>query len=133
MAESSLVYLVDDDADYRYIVQQVFNLFFKEHTIRFFANGAELVEHMKSPDADKPGMPSVILLDIDMPQMDGFQTLAALRQDPIWREVRVIMMTNRDHPEYRQELLRLGADDFVLKPIGLTEIQNAMSDICNNE
>ena len=42
------------------------------------------------------------------------------------------MMTNRDHPDYRLELLRLGADGFVLKPIGLAEIRNVMSDICDD-
>ncbi|MGV3603636.1 MAG: response regulator [Dyadobacter fermentans] len=130
MTGSCLVYLVDDDADYQYLVGQVFNIFLAKHRIRFFANGAGLVNAIESATISSDEMPSAILLDIDMPHMDGFQTLTAIKQNPIWHPVHVIMMTNRDQPEYREESERLGAHAFLLKPISLFEIQKEMTQIC---
>lgn len=132
MSESSLIYLVDDDADYRYLVRQIFHLFLQHHRVRFFNNGKELIETVELPQ-EEDDRPAAILLDIDMPQMDGFQTLARLKQLPFGRQVPVIMMTNRDHEEYRQESLRLGAHAFLLKPINLTDIRAVMTRICEGE
>ena len=133
MPESSLIYLVDDDADYRYLVGQVFHLFLQQHRVRFFANGSELIETVELQEQADGEKPAAILLDIDMPQMDGFQTLARLKQLPFWQQMPVIMMTNRDHEEYRRESLRLGAHTCLLKPISLTDIRTVMAHICESD
>ncbi|SDG58268.1 Response regulator receiver domain-containing protein [Dyadobacter soli] len=130
MSGSCLVYLVDDDADYQYLVGQVFNIFLPQHRIRFFANGADLVNAIHSTSPTATELPAAILLDVDMPHMDGFQTLAAIKQQPGWQQINVIMMTNRDQAEYREESERLGAFAFLLKPISLPEIQKEMTQIC---
>jgi CheY-like chemotaxis protein len=130
MTDSSLLYLADDDADYRYLVQQAFNFFLQKHRIRLFANGAELIKLIESSVPMPGNEPLAILLDIDMPQKDGFQTLMELKEHPLWKRFKVIMMTNRDHPEYRDESYRLGAHAFVLKPVSMQEIKKEMTDIC---
>lgn len=61
--------------------------------------------------------PDLVLLDIKMPDMDGFQVCAALRERPDTRAIPIVMMTAHGESEARDRGLDAGADDFVLKPI----------------
>jgi len=59
----------------------------------------------------------VILLDLMMPEMDGFQVVKALRADPETAEIPIIMITARDDLDARAEGMRLGVSDFLAKPV----------------
>jgi PleD family two-component response regulator len=59
----------------------------------------------------------VILLDLMMPEMDGFQVVKALRGDPVTAEIPIIMITARDDLDARAEGMRLGVSDFLAKPV----------------
>ena len=59
----------------------------------------------------------VILLDLMMPEMDGFQVVRALKDDPDTAEIPVIMITARDDMDARAEGIRLGVSDFLAKPV----------------
>ncbi|GAB3928540.1 response regulator [Larkinella terrae] len=123
-----MVYIVDDGADYRFLVQQVFTLFLPQHPVRFFADGANLVDALNSLTRDV--WPEVIVLDVDMPRLDGFQTLVHLKQHSDWQSVPVVMMTNRTDRDYQQESFRLGASAFVPKPMDLLGIKTVMTQLC---
>jgi len=64
----------------------------------------------------------VILLDVMMPDMDGFQVCEALRQDERTREIPVILLTAKDDMETRVVGMRLGVSEFLTKPINKTEL-----------
>lgn len=128
MAHSRIVYLVDDNADYRFLVQQVFTLFLPEHQVHFFADGSQLVERMDA--LPKVSRPDLIVLDMDMPQLNGLQTLFLLKQNPDWKAVPVVIMTNRDQMEIRRKSHQLGANAFLLKPLNLLEMRNVMTQLC---
>jgi DNA-binding response OmpR family regulator len=66
--------------------------------------------------------PDVILLDLMMPDMDGFAVCRALRADAITAEIPVIMLTARDDVKTRAEGMELGVSDFVAKPVGRREL-----------
>lgn len=125
-----MIYIVDDAADYRFLVQQVFTKFLQDCPVRLFADGADLMDSILSDSAEIPSKPQVIVLDIDMPRLNGFQTLVRLKQLPDWQPIPVVMMTNRDAYEYRQESYRLGASAFILKPIDLTALKDTMVRLC---
>ncbi len=61
--------------------------------------------------------PSVILLDLMMPEMDGFEVCRALKRDPATAEIPVIVVTARDDNGSRMRAARLGASDFLVKPV----------------
>ncbi|GMV82806.1 MAG: hypothetical protein AMXMBFR7_39900 [Planctomycetota bacterium] len=60
--------------------------------------------------------PALILLDVMMPGMDGFQILKALQQDEVLKHIPVIMCTARDTAEDRSLALEAGAKDYISKP-----------------
>jgi PleD family two-component response regulator len=64
----------------------------------------------------------VILLDVMMPDMDGFQVCEALRQDERTRDIPVILLTAKDDMETRVVGMRLGVSEFLTKPINKTEL-----------
>ncbi|MFH0998800.1 MAG: HD domain-containing phosphohydrolase [Pseudomonadota bacterium] len=62
-------------------------------------------------------MPDVILLDIQMPQKNGFEVLSEVKQNEATRGIQVVMVTGSEESEARAQALELGADDFLMKPV----------------
>jgi DNA-binding response OmpR family regulator/DNA-binding CsgD family transcriptional regulator len=67
-------------------------------------------------------LPDLILLDVVMPDEDGFAVCAALRVDPRWRDLPVIFLTAIDAPEQKVRAFSLGAVDYVTKPVHVPEL-----------
>ena len=66
--------------------------------------------------------PDLIFLDVLMPEVDGFETCRKLKKDPITRHIPIIMVTAFSERESRIKGLKLGANDFISKPIDSTEV-----------
>jgi two-component system, cell cycle response regulator len=67
--------------------------------------------------------PVVILLDLDMPEMDGFEVLRALKDNPKTLEVPVIILSGLQSPQEKVTAFDLGAVDYITKPFDLTELR----------
>ncbi|MBE0616534.1 MAG: response regulator [Proteobacteria bacterium] len=66
--------------------------------------------------------PDLILLDINMPRMDGFEVIEALKADPLTSLIPIIVFSARKRDEDKVRALHLGADDYVTKPFSITEL-----------
>ena len=66
--------------------------------------------------------PALVLLDVMMPGMDGWEVARVVKNHPGFRDTRVIMLTARSDFAYKQEGLRAGADDYIVKPIRLDDL-----------
>jgi two-component system copper resistance phosphate regulon response regulator CusR len=64
----------------------------------------------------------LVVLDVMLPRMDGWQVLAALRADPDTEQIPVLFLTARDEVEDRVRGLELGADDYLVKPFAFVEL-----------
>ncbi len=71
------------------------------------------VEALEAVRADRPDL---ILLDIMMPRMDGYQTLEALKGDPATRDIPVFLLTVKSRQADQQRGWQLGCDDYITKP-----------------
>ena len=67
--------------------------------------------------------PDLILLDIMMPNLNGMETCKRLRERPTTRNIRIIILTAYDTRDRLEEAIAAGADDFLGKPIDLTELR----------
>ena len=65
----------------------------------------------------KTVVPDLILLDIEMPEMTGYETIQRLKADSAWKDIPVIFLTVRDDPESEVEGFDLGAVDYITKPL----------------
>ncbi len=66
--------------------------------------------------------PDLILLDVNMPGMDGFQVCKILKGDPLTRAIPIIFLTSYDESEDRVKGLNIGADDYLTKPFAIREL-----------
>jgi two-component system, OmpR family, alkaline phosphatase synthesis response regulator PhoP len=66
-------------------------------------------------------VPDLVLLDVMMPKLDGFNVCERIRANPAWKEVRIIMLTARGRDIEREKGLALGADDYITKPFSTKE------------
>jgi len=105
------ILFVDDDADIRGLLRQLLE-----------RAGYDLVEASNGKDglrAFYASAPDLVLLDISMPEMDGWQTLERIRD---LSDVPVLMLTARTAELERVRGLKAGADDYVAKPFGRQEL-----------
>lgn len=70
-------------------------------------------------------LPDVILMDVEMPRMDGFELLASLRAHETYKNLPVIMVTSRSGDKHRQKALGLGVNDYLVKPF----VEDALLDL----
>ncbi|WP_241037056.1 ATP-binding protein [Blastococcus litoris] len=107
------ILVVDDNADMRAYLTRLLG---PHWTVRTTANGEEALQ------AVAEALPDVVLTDVMMPRVDGFELLRALRADPATRQVPVIMLTARAGQEASVEGLEAGADDYLAKPFRADEL-----------
>lgn len=81
-------------------------------------SGAECLKLIRESDVD------IVLLDLMMPEMDGFEVCKALKNDPRTRDIPIIMVTARDDLDARAEGMRLGVADFLPKPVFRRQLAN---------
>ncbi|HKJ43516.1 MAG TPA: response regulator [Sunxiuqinia sp.] len=77
----------------------------------------------------KPGMPTVVLLDLKMPRMDGIEVLKSIRQDPKLKYLPVVMLTSSRQEEDLIKSYNLGVNAYVVKPVDLTEFISAIKQL----
>jgi CheY-like chemotaxis protein len=71
-------------------------------------------------------VPGFILLDINMPGVDGLELLAYLRREPQLIAVPVFVVTSDDQPETRRKVMKLGATAMIIKPATIDVLENAL-------
>jgi DNA-binding response OmpR family regulator len=64
----------------------------------------------------------LVLLDIMMPELDGFQVCQRIRDNPAWRDTKVVMLTAKGRDVERDKGLALGADEYVTKPFSTRDL-----------
>ena len=103
------VLIVDDDPDTLFTINEIVQSC--NCTTLVAKNGLECLNILQE------NLPDLILLDIMMPEMDGFQTIKKIRENAHWRHIPVFAVTARAMLEDRQIILKNGFDDYITKPV----------------
>lgn len=109
------ILVVDDDQNIRRLVS--FNLTQANHEIILAKNGAE--GYQLAIDEQ----PDLILLDIMMPIMNGYQTVEKLKKDPATKEIPVFMLSAKGQMTDLDDAFNLGADDYITKPFDVEKLE----------
>lgn len=117
MTDAITVLIADDDEDDRLLARDALDKNTLPKNLRFVSGGEELLRYLRCEEGDtsRP-RPGIILLDLNMPGMDGRETLAAIKADPRLRNIPVIVLTTSGFERDVQAAYDLGASSYVLKP-----------------
>ena len=111
--------LVDDDARNIFALSSML----ERRGMRVLAatTGGEAIEVVRStPDL------AIVLMDIMMPEMDGYQTIAAIRENPTFRRLPIIALTAKAMKGDREKCLESGASEYLAKPVNTEQLLTAM-------
>lgn len=80
-------------------------------------NGEEALEWLQNLGSDRSARPDIILLDLNMPKMNGTEFLQKVRTSSKWKDVKVFVITTSDEKEDRESTKRLGVSGYIVKPL----------------
>ncbi|MBF2027648.1 MAG: PAS domain S-box protein [Oscillatoriales cyanobacterium C42_A2020_001] len=107
------ILLADDNADIRDYLKRLLGQQFAVETV---ADGVAALAAIRQQ------VPNLVLTDVMMPEMDGFELLRSLRADPTTQDIPIILLSARAGEEARIEGLAAGADDYLIKPFAAREL-----------
>ena len=123
------ILLADDDPDDRLMAADALAEARIANPLVCVEDGVELFDYLRrtGPYADiQPALPGLILLDLNMPRIDGRQALAELKADPVLRRIPVIVLTTSDADEDISETYDLGVNSFITKPVSFSQLVEVM-------
>jgi signal transduction histidine kinase len=112
------ILIIEDDYAIRVTLQELLQL--NGHTVRAAADGIAGLQLAAT-------RPDLILCDVGMPGLDGYQVLSAIQQDPAIRDIPFIFLTARADRVDQRRGMALGADDYITKPFTQREILDAIN------
>ena len=115
--------VVDDSITVRRVTQRLLE-----------RNGMRVITAKDGVDAVsllQENLPDIILLDIEMPRMDGYEVAAHVRNDPRLKEIPIVMITSRVSEKHRARAIELGVDDYLGKPYQESQLLDAIEPLVN--
>ena len=73
--------------------------------------------------------PDLMLLDVMMPRKNGYEVCQAVRANPEWKDIRIIMLTAKGREVEREKGMALGADDYITKPFSTQEVVDRVREL----
>jgi CheY-like chemotaxis protein len=128
------ILMADDDDDDRMLAQKALRGSRLANEMRFVIDGDDLMRYLRHepPYANGIGAPrpGIILLDLNMPKMDGREALSEIKQDPGLRQIPVVVLTTSRADEDIVRTYDLGVNSFITKPVtfeGLVDVMQTLS------
>lgn len=128
------ILMADDDPDDRMLMKKAMDHTRTKHRIQFVENGSDLLDFLRNQGAyqdEKNQKPALILLDLNMPKMDGREALRLLKSDPELKRIPVIILTTSKAQKDIFETYDLGANSFICKPVRFQELVDIVVEIEN--
>jgi CheY-like chemotaxis protein len=128
---SITILLADDDEDDRLLTASALKRARMLNDIRFAVDGEDLIHYLFGEGVYGAGgtpapRPGLILLDLNMPKMDGREALAKIKSDPVLRRIPIVVLTTSKAEEDIVRAYDLGVNSFISKPVTFEELAAAM-------
>jgi CheY-like chemotaxis protein len=122
MSNDIKILVVDDDKEDHLILQEYFSDSHIDKNVLFVDNGVRALEYLEGIH-DESLLPSLIVLDLNMPLLNGTQTLLQLKQDNRLKNIPVIIYSTSESENEKRKCLSFGAIDYLVKPVTMEEGQ----------
>ena len=114
------IWIVDDDEEMGRAISLMLKLLDCE--TKYFFNPRPAAQALLAG-----GRPDMIILDINMPEVNGLDMLEFLRRRPEWKELPIIMLSSEAADVMVDKAMQLGADGYVMKPVTIDELEKVMA------
>jgi CheY-like chemotaxis protein len=130
MSDKQYILLAEDDPNDVILIERAFNKAGLERVLRVVRDGEEAVNYLSGHDsyADRAQfpMPYLMLLDLKMPGMDGFEVLEWVRSHPTLKRLLVVVLTSSSLQTDVDRAYELGANSYLVKPLDPTSMVNTI-------
>ena len=120
MAEHQMILVLEDDGDDIFFLQRAFLQMGLGTSVRFAQNGEEAISYLEGKgrfqNRSKYPPPSVVVTDLKMPMVDGFEVLEWMRRNPQYRDTPVYVLSSSELAKDRDKARNCGATGFFTKP-----------------
>jgi CheY-like chemotaxis protein len=135
MNEQATILMVDDSKDNLYLMREAFKMAGASHPLQEALDGEDAVAYLKGEglyaDRNKFPLPIAMLLDLNMPKMNGFKVLAWVRSQPGLKRLAIVILTASMRDEDARRAFDLGATGYIVKPSALKELAAMMRCLCD--
>jgi len=130
---STRVLVAEDDPTDVFLLKRAFQLAQVPATLHFVRDGQEAIDYLEGQDgykdrAEHP-LPDLLLLDLKMPRLNGFDVLAWLRRQPGLKRLLVTVLTSSDQPDDINRAYDLGANSYLLKPHNSSQLSDLVAQV----
>ncbi|WP_404394090.1 response regulator [Pseudoalteromonas phenolica] len=127
------ILMADDDEDDRLLAQDALEESRVLNAVQFVKDGVELLEYLRNEgqftSAQKYPRPNLILLDLNMPRMDGREALREIKKDPALRSIPVVILTTSKEEEDKLRGYDSGAASYITKPVDFDGLVDLMKNL----
>ncbi len=125
--------MADDDSDDRLLAQEAVQESGAQMNIKFVEDGLQMMDYLRRKNEFKnPSVspsPDLIILDLNMPVMDGRQVLKEIKTDPQFRKIPVVVLTTSTSDTDIAYVYHAGANSFITKPVAFNALVQVMKSI----
>ena len=118
---SKFIILGEDDIDDQEILEEIFSTVDTSLSLQFFNNGRKVISHLENSEAT---LPCLIILDFNMPELNGAEILKILSKDQRLNQIPKIIWSTSDAPVFKAMCLELGACDYLVKPSKINALKD---------
>jgi|SRR6266567_1310987 len=127
------VLLVEDDLNDIFLVKRAFKMARLENPLQVVTDGEEATHYLsgqgKYADRDTHPLPKLIVMDIKMPRMTGFEVLEWIKTDGALRRIPVIIVSSSNRPQDIDRAYELGANAYMVKPVSYHAVERLFESI----
>lgn len=124
--ETQPILIVEDSEDDYDATRRAFTKANLRNPIRHAVSGEEALEYLRAASEAKPGL---ILLDLNMPGLDGRRTLGIIKQDKALKKIPVVILTTSDDERDIKDCYELGANTYIQKPVDFDGLISALKQL----
>jgi CheY-like chemotaxis protein len=126
------ILIAEDDADDRYLMKTALAETGITEEVEYVENGVEVINYLESikEEDGEINYPKFILLDLNMPKMDGREVLKMMKTNDVYRKIPVIVFSTTKNQLEVKRCYDLGANTYIVKPVSYDTLVETIREIC---
>jgi CheY-like chemotaxis protein len=129
--EATLKYsllLVEDDLNDIFLIKRAFKLAGIQDRLHIVTDGEQAIDYLRGrgayADRSRYPLPKLMVMDIRMPRLSGFEVLHQLKNDPVLHRVPIVIVSASDNPADINRAYELGANAYMIKPVDFRAVED---------